>query len=67
MFDPSHFEMMLGRVVERYQKLELEIRHLSGYDLGELKRLFAAGCTLTCPNVDSLRLATAILERRKGD
>ena len=53
MFDFSHFEMMLGRVVERYQKLELEIRHLSGYDLNELKWLFAAGYTLTPPDLSN--------------
>ena len=63
MFDSG---IVLSKELQRYQKLEIEIETLTGFDLDELRRLFAAGYTLTCPNVDGLRLGMEILEKKKG-
>lgn len=38
------------RTLREYQELDIKIEKLSGYSLGNLERLLAAGWTLTPPN-----------------
>ena len=40
----------MGEEFRRYEKLEFEIRQLTGHDLEQLRKLFAAGYTLKPPD-----------------
>lgn len=48
-FNPSRWELVLGNEVDKYQKLELAIKELTGHSLWTLRDLFAKGYTLEPP------------------
>ena len=46
--------MDMSETLMEYEKLEIEVKRLTGFNFEMLKKLFAAGWTLTPPKYESL-------------